>query len=187
MDENSARANAGSRTLCNLPNFLTLLRIIGVIPLILFIRWNAFWPSLGALLLFLPLAATDYFDGRMARKWGQVTTLGKFIDPLADKLFLIFPLAFLVHQSLFIEFSLLAFYEVCLFLMVCIALVWPENGVVNLGANIFGKIKIWPEGLLIILFLAERLGGISVPVYVSQGLFAAAISLAMASGLGHLR
>ncbi len=70
------------RTLLRLANLLTLLRLLLVPPLMLCFRANLMLP---ALLIFGFAAATDHFDGRVARKQG-VTGFGKFMDPLADKL-----------------------------------------------------------------------------------------------------
>ncbi len=69
----------------NLPNFLTILRFIAV-PFFIFLL---FQPSLNlrivALVIFFVAAITDLADGYLARKWNQETELGKFLDPLADK------------------------------------------------------------------------------------------------------
>src|SRR5277367_6769694 len=81
----------------NLPNLLTLLRIFFV-PLLVaalladgtFIeRWQSVVPisrEIFALAVFLAAAATDFIDGFLARRWGQVTTVGTLLDPIADKL-----------------------------------------------------------------------------------------------------
>src|SRR5277367_2514537 len=81
----------------NLPNLLTLLRIFFV-PLLVaalladgtFIaRWQSLIPisrEIFALAVFLAAAATDLLDGFLARRWGQVTTVGTLLDPIADKL-----------------------------------------------------------------------------------------------------
>lgn len=80
----------------NLPNALTLLRIFFVPLLVaalvqrnLTIHWNgAVWLTndLFALTIFVIAAATDLLDGYLARKWGQITTIGTLLDPIADKL-----------------------------------------------------------------------------------------------------
>ncbi|UEM02233.1 CDP-diacylglycerol--glycerol-3-phosphate 3-phosphatidyltransferase [Skermanella rosea] len=72
--------------LTSLPNLLTLSRII-VIPIIIglfFVREH--WAAWTACALFALAAITDYFDGYLARSWSQVSIVGKFLDPIADKL-----------------------------------------------------------------------------------------------------
>lgn len=74
----------------NLPNKLTMIRII-IIPfiVIVFIFNDKFNNNIGFYImgvLFILASITDYFDGKIARKRNIVTTFGKFIDPLADKL-----------------------------------------------------------------------------------------------------
>lgn len=66
----------------NLPNQLTTLRLILSMVLFGFIAWEYYWTSL---VLFVIAAGTDWLDGYYARKYGQVTTLGRILDPFADK------------------------------------------------------------------------------------------------------
>jgi len=72
--------------LTSLPNLLTLSRI-AVIPIMigLFLLPQA-WAVWANLVLFAAACITDYFDGMLARKLGSVTALGRFLDPIADKL-----------------------------------------------------------------------------------------------------
>ncbi len=70
----------------NLPNMLTMFRIL-VIPLVLFfVYYESRLNSFIAACLFALASITDYFDGWLARRRGLITVLGKFLDPLADKL-----------------------------------------------------------------------------------------------------
>ncbi len=72
--------------LTSLPNLLTLCRI-GVIPvLLLFLYLNQPWARWSALALFVLAGLTDYLDGYLARNRGQVSAIGRFLDPIADKL-----------------------------------------------------------------------------------------------------
>jgi len=67
----------------NLPNLLTLLRIFFVPLLVAALVGTDLWVALG---IFLAAALTDLLDGYLARRWGQVTTIGTLLDPIADKL-----------------------------------------------------------------------------------------------------
>lgn len=81
----------------NLPNFLTLVRIL-LIPVFVVI-FLAPTPdrSLIAAVIFTVAAVTDLLDGYIARRTGQVTKLGKLLDPLADKLLVLSALILLVN------------------------------------------------------------------------------------------
>jgi CDP-diacylglycerol--glycerol-3-phosphate 3-phosphatidyltransferase len=70
----------------NLPNTITLLRI-SIVPFlfILLLEPGEFW-SLILAILFVIASITDVFDGYFARKYNLITTMGKFLDPIADKL-----------------------------------------------------------------------------------------------------
>ncbi|MEE3625754.1 CDP-diacylglycerol--glycerol-3-phosphate 3-phosphatidyltransferase [Nitrospirillum sp. BR 11752] len=72
--------------LTSLPNLLTLSRIV-LIPVILALLWfPATWTAWTAAGLFALAAITDYFDGYLARAWHEESIIGRFLDPIADKL-----------------------------------------------------------------------------------------------------
>lgn len=72
----------------NLPNKLTIIRIILVPIFIIFMSLNTAWtwPLYVSLGIFVVAAFTDFLDGKISRKKGLVTKFGKIMDPLADKL-----------------------------------------------------------------------------------------------------
>ncbi len=70
----------------NLANQLTLVRIFFVIPIIFLLHWPGKFACFLAALLFGVASFTDFLDGHVARKSDMVTSFGKFLDPLADKL-----------------------------------------------------------------------------------------------------
>jgi CDP-diacylglycerol--glycerol-3-phosphate 3-phosphatidyltransferase len=74
------------REILNLPNTITLARI-SVVPFLFFLLMSPgpFW-SLVLAALFVLASITDFLDGFIARKYNLITTMGKFLDPLADKL-----------------------------------------------------------------------------------------------------
>lgn len=71
----------------NIPNRLSLTRLI-IVPIMMFFYLASFVPygKFVALGLFIIGAITDFLDGKIARKYNMVTNLGKFLDPIADKL-----------------------------------------------------------------------------------------------------
>ena len=81
----------------NLPNLLTMMRIV-LIPVVLWLvahETPAF--SVYAALVYIGLAVTDAIDGWLARRAGLISVLGKFLDPLADKLLVMATLVWLVY------------------------------------------------------------------------------------------
>jgi CDP-diacylglycerol---glycerol-3-phosphate 3-phosphatidyltransferase len=70
----------------NLPTQLTLLRLLLMPVFLFFAIQTELLPRIVALLVFVAASLTDLYDGKLARSRGQVTTLGTFLDPLADKL-----------------------------------------------------------------------------------------------------
>lgn len=79
----SASNTSDRSTVFNVPNQLTTLRLILSIILFAFIEFDYYLTSL---ILFVIAAGTDWLDGYWARKYGQVTTLGRILDPFADKM-----------------------------------------------------------------------------------------------------
>ena len=84
----------------NLPNKITISRIC-LIPLVIFFFMADFIPygKLVAALIFGIAAITDNIDGRIARKRGLVTDLGKFLDPIADKILVMSAFVMLAAQN----------------------------------------------------------------------------------------
>jgi CDP-diacylglycerol---glycerol-3-phosphate 3-phosphatidyltransferase len=90
----------------NLPNALTLSRIF-IVPLLVVVlltpvaeNWLGVPRYLVGVAIFVAAALTDYFDGKLARSWKQVSTLGKLLDPIADKLLISAALISLVENHL---------------------------------------------------------------------------------------
>ena len=73
----------------NIPNQLTILRIILAGFCIYFITINTLTTLVIALIIFIIASLTDYFDGMIAKKYNLITNLGKLLDPIADKLLII--------------------------------------------------------------------------------------------------
>lgn len=92
----SASAKPPERVLAvvfNLPNQLTILRLILAVIMFCVIAWHQY---LAGMVLFIIAAGTDWLDGWYARKYQQVTTLGRILDPFADKVVVCGTFIFLV-------------------------------------------------------------------------------------------
>ena len=84
----------------NLPNALTTLRLLLIPAILLSFDAQFAYHQWAAPALFVVASITDSLDGRIARRFGRVTTLGKFLDPLADKMLILAVLALLVQDAL---------------------------------------------------------------------------------------
>ena len=84
----------------NLPNILTLLRLVAAPGVaVMFLYFTRPYADWFALLLFVGAAVTDWFDGYLARAWGQETKLGAMLDPIADKAMVVIALMVIVAFS----------------------------------------------------------------------------------------
>ena len=157
----------------NLPNKLTLLRMI-LTPFFLVALLVQFpYHYAVALLIFVVASITDYLDGNIARRQGIVTSFGKFLDPIADKMlttaaFLGFIALDIGYASVWVAFIVL-FRE---FAISSVRLIASTAGGKVVAANIWGKLKTVFQMIAIIFAItAEQfleilaLCGISKDVY----------------------
>lgn len=142
----------------NLPNKLTILRMIMIIPFVVFmlvpIGGTGKWIALA---LFVIASLTDLLDGKIARKYNLVTTFGKFMDPLADKLLVCSALICLVEMG-----KIPAWIVIIIvsreFIISGFRLVASDNGIV-IAASKTGKLKTISQMVMVVLVIAD-LGGI---------------------------
>lgn len=135
----------------NTPNKLTLLRILltPVFMVLMLVDFPHHYAA--ALLLFIFASLTDLFDGKIARKHGLVTDMGKFLDPLADKMlttaaFLSFMAQGLGVGIVWINFIVLARE----FMVTSVRYMAASSGKV-VAANIYGKVKTVSQMVAIII------------------------------------
>ena len=124
----------------NLPNKLTLLRIV-LVPFFLFFMLTDFVPHtyLWALIIFAVASYTDLLDGKLARKNGLVTDFGKLMDPLADKILVAAALiSFIKLDSIPCVIVIIVIFRE--FLVTSLRLIAVEKGKV-IAADIWGKAK----------------------------------------------
>ncbi len=140
----------------NVPNKLTLLRCI-LTPIFLACVVIEFpFHYAAALLVFIVASLTDYFDGKIARKRGLVTNMGKFLDPLADKALTTAAFIGFVHmfnsRSLPWALFLILARE---FAVTSVRLLAAKDGVV-VAASFAGKLKTVMQMVAIIYMLVFR-------------------------------
>lgn len=151
----------------NLPNKITISRIC-LIPLFLVIMLADFsWGSMTLLGVTLPVAhfvgalifiiasTTDWIDGYYARKYNLVTDLGKFLDPLADKLLVSAALIVLVSFDLASTWITIVIIS-REFAVTGLRLVLAGGGEV-VAANMLGKIKTWAQIIAISVLLLHNM------------------------------
>ena len=141
----------------NLPNKLTLGRII-LVPFFVAALLIPFpMHTLAALLLFIAASVTDLLDGKIARKNHLVTDFGKFADPLADKILVLSALLCFVQLGWCdcVAVIVVLFRE---FAVTSIRLIAASKGKV-VAANIWGKVKTVTQMVAIITILVLRSAG----------------------------
>ncbi len=160
----------------NLPNWITLSRLLGL-PVVVYclystslkVRWIG-------VVIFLVAALTDWLDGYLARKLDLVTDLGKFLDPLVDKLLILIPLLVLI------DLHLVSAIGVCLILTRELTIAgWRVGQTQISGANIWGKFKTVSQIVAIAIIIAP----LSIPNWHLYGevSFWFSVALTLISGL----
>ncbi len=135
----------------NLPNKLTVARIIATPVFLLFMMLNFKGHYIVALFIFIAAALTDLFDGKIARKLGIVTDFGKFLDPVADKM--LTTAAFLAFLQAGVGTGILWMVFIVLlreFLITSVRLVAASSGGKVIAANMWGKAKTVSQMVAII-------------------------------------
>lgn len=151
----------------NLPNKLTIFRVILIIPFVSLLlgssqQWGWFMAVFGGILeyvdyiaavVFIIASLTDFLDGKIARKYDLVTNFGKFMDPLADKLLVCSALICLVEMG-----RLPAWMVIIIisreFIISGFRLVASNNGVV-IAASYWGKFKTTFQMFAVILLIVR--------------------------------
>ena len=147
----------------NLPNYLTFARIV-VVPLLVVVlltpvaeRWFGVSSYALAIVLFLGATLTDILDGYLARSRNQVSTLGKFLDPIADKLLVSAALIVLVEKHLAPSWAVVIILG-REFIVTGLRSVAAAEGII-IQAQTSGKIKMWAQCVAIVALLVAAATG----------------------------
>ncbi len=171
----------------NLPNKLTVLRMV-LVPFFVFFALTDIVPMSGliALIVFAAASITDALDGHIARSRNLVTTFGKFLDPLADKVLVISALVCFVQKGICgaVPVLIIIARE---FMVSGLRLVTADKGVV-VAANIWGKLKTAFTMTAIVFILFTEAFGITAvwAVIASQVLIWISTALTVISGWTYL-
>ena len=151
----------------NLPNKLTVFRVILIIPFVLLLlggyaQWDWFTAVFGgileytdyiALAIFIIASLTDLLDGKIARKYNLVTNFGKFMDPLADKLLVCAALICLIELQRIPAWIVIIIIS-REFIISGFRLVAADNRVV-IAASYWGKFKTTFQMVMVCLMIAN--------------------------------
>lgn len=141
----------------NLPNKLTILRMILIIPFVIILLTNCIgeYSSWAALAIFCIASLTDLLDGKIARKYGLVTNFGKFMDPLADKILVCSAMICMMA----VKPDVMPAWAVIIilareFIISGFRLVASDAGIV-IAASMWGKCKTVSQMIMLIMMLTE--------------------------------
>lgn len=151
----------------NLPNKITLTRIFMIPVFVLFFYLDVLngWNFLIAAIIFLLAASTDALDGHIARSRGLVTNLGKFLDPIADKVLVSTAFILLLTRGIIFEVRFFAGWGLIV-AGICVAVILARELIVSgfrmiaaernlvIAADKLGKIKTTFQDASIVLILA---------------------------------
>ena len=170
--------------LLNLPNKITLSRIFAVPVIIILLYYENRVTCLLACIGFLLASVTDLVDGHIARRSNMVTSFGKFLDPLADKVLISSLLVMLVHLGRVDAW--IAIVIICRELIITgLRGIAADEGVV-IAADRYGKWKtILQMVALVPLTLHYPWFGLS-PICLGQFLLYIAVALTVFSGINYL-
>jgi CDP-diacylglycerol---glycerol-3-phosphate 3-phosphatidyltransferase len=162
---------------------LTLARAAAVPFVVLLYVWNFPGHDYWATALFALAMATDWFDGRLARRSGRTSALGSLLDPVADKLLVLTVMIVLVGRGVFTAWIVAAIVAREL-LVSGLRLAALERGVV-LEARDLGRLKTWTQAV------AAGLGGLAAAGAIDDSIAEWALLVALAltwiSGLDYAR
>jgi nicotinamide-nucleotide amidase len=166
----------------NLPNALTVSRLLAIPVLMVLLIVRFPYHDQVAAAVFVAASLTDTLDGELARRHDQVTELGKFLDPLADKLFILSVLIVLVQESELPAWVVVVIFSRELLITVLRSLSAAQGRVI--AATPFGKTKtVLQTAAVLVLILQRPYPVLGLPAAV---LVALALIFTVASGLDYL-
>ena len=189
----SEQTNKNKESIWNLPNALTIFRIILIIPFTVLLLggqrgWfgsNLLVPDILADLIFIIASLTDMLDGKIARRFGLVSNFGKFMDPLADKLLVCTAMIALIEMKRIPSWVVIVIIA-REFIISGFRLIAVENGKV-IAASWWGKFKTTFQMIMVILMIIEpSLALMGMPVIIVDIIMYIALALTIISLIDYL-
>src|SRR6202171_2085411 len=146
----------------NIPNVLTLSRLVAIPPLMVLLMVRFPGHDQLAAALFIVFSLTDTLDGQIARRRGTVSDFGKFLDPLADKLFVLSVLIVLVQEGLVAAWVVVVIFSRELLITILRSVGAAQGRVI--GAAPLGKTKTVTQMAAVALLILQRPYPIVVPI-----------------------
>lgn len=168
----------------NLPTILTLIRIFLVIPLFVLIFIDSLPAKIITIICFIVASITDFIDGKLARKNKQVTDLGAFLDPLADKMLINLTLLALCYQNL-VPIWMFAIIIVRDFAVDGIRMMAAKKGI-TISASMAGKLKTTVQMIALSLVLLNKIILNDVFGIINLVLLSVMLALTIVSGLKYI-
>ena len=157
----------------NLPNKLTMLRVL-LIPVFCVFLWMEDWAGqLIAMLIFIIASLTDLLDGYIARRDNLVTDFGKLVDPIADKLLITSAMIYMVAQNR-MNAAVVLLFVAREFIVSAFRMLAASRGTV-IAADKLGKYKTAAQTLAIIMLILLKPVGGSWALLGNAGMIAADI------------
>ena len=156
----------------NLPNIITLARILLVPIFVVIYIWPGDSAYLVAAVLFGLAAATDWLDGYLARRLNQTTPFGAFLDPVVDKLIVVSALVVLMAEHSTIWLTLPGLIIVGREIMISALREWMAemNSSVTVAVSVLGKVKTTLQMVAIAVLLALPPESTAAIVFIGYGL-----------------
>jgi len=159
------------------PNQVTVARLVFIPVILVLLYLDLSWWALGT---FVVATCTDFIDGAMARTRDQITLVGTYMDPAADKLLVAAVLAWTGYRYLVVQI-ILAFIVLELILSAIGATILLRTGDAR-SSNVFGKLKMTVQSVALLVFLVSSILDLATWVTVSLYLLWLALALAVLSG-----
>lgn len=167
----------------NIANKFTIFRLI-LIPIfvlaLIFLGINNYVPGL----IFIIASLTDFIDGYLARSRNLVTTFGKFLDPLADKMLVTAALIMFIELDKVVAWTVIVIVS-REFIVTGFRVLAASNGI-TIAASFWGKFKTITQFIAIIMILFSGTILLWIPIFLIETIYFISVILTIISGIDYI-